>query len=63
MDERTAGNVLEDHLALAQQGDLETDIERNFVADCVLMTSYGTFRGHAGVRDAARLLVHQMGAG
>lgn len=63
MKERTAGEVLQDHLDLAQRGDVETDIARNFAPDCVLMTSYGTFRGHTGVREAAALLVRQMGAG
>lgn len=63
MSERTAGEVLRDHLDLAQRGDVETDIARNFAADCVLMTSYGTFRDHAGVRQAAALLARQMGPG
>lgn len=63
MDAGTIGNVLEDHLAPAQQGDLEADIRRNFDGDRVLMTSCGRFRGHAGVRDAARRLIRQMGAG
>lgn len=61
--QRTTKEVLKDHLDLAQQGDLDTDITRNFDPDCVLMTSYGTFRGHAGVREAAELLVRQMGSG
>ncbi|HET6588357.1 MAG TPA: nuclear transport factor 2 family protein [Oleiagrimonas sp.] len=61
--QRTTREVLQDHLDLAQQGDLDTDMARNFDPDCVLMTSYGTFRGHAGVREAAQLLVRQMGSG
>lgn len=63
MATRTTQDVLQDHLALAQQGDIETDIARNFASDCVLMTTYGTFRGHAGVREAADLLERQMGPG
>lgn len=63
MQRRTTREVLEDHLALAQQGDVDLDITRNFYPDCVLMTSYGTFHGHAGVREAAALLAHQMGSG
>lgn len=58
---RTTEEVFLDHLALAQAQDVETDIGRNFATDCVLMTSYGTFRGHDGVRDAARLLEEQIG--
>ncbi|HET7370026.1 MAG TPA: nuclear transport factor 2 family protein [Gammaproteobacteria bacterium] len=63
MAERTTKDVLQDHLALAQQGDVDTDIARNFAPNCVLMTTYGTFHGHAGVREAADLLTHQMGPG
>ena len=62
-EQRTTKEVLQDHLDLAQRGDLDADIPRNFDPDCVLMTSYGTFRGHAGVREAAELLVCQMGSG
>jgi hypothetical protein len=58
---RSTEEVLQDHLALAQQGDVETDIARNFASDCVLMTSYGVFHGHAGVRAAAALLDEQLG--
>ena len=61
MNERSTEEVLRDHLALAQLGDIETDIARNMAPDCVLMTSYGVFRGHEGVRDAAKLLDDQIG--
>lgn len=63
MNERTAREVLRDHLDLARQGDVDTDIKRNFDSDCVPMTTYGTFQGHAGVREAAQLLSRQMGPG
>jgi hypothetical protein len=63
MDTRTPNEVLRDHLELAQKGDIDSDIARNFAEDCVLMTTYGNFRGHAGVREAAQLLAHQMGEG
>lgn len=63
MDARTTWDVLQDHLQLAQGGDVDTDIARNFDPDCVLMTTYGTFRGHVGVREAAELLASQMGEG
>lgn len=61
METRSTADVVNDHLALAQEGDVETDIRRNFATDCVLMTTYGTFRGHEGIRDAARLLEEQIG--
>lgn len=63
MRQRTTQEVLADHLDLAQHDDIETDIARNFDPDCVLMTTYGTFHGHAGVREAAALLARQMGPG
>jgi hypothetical protein len=53
---RTTREVFEDHLALALKGEVETDIERNFAPDCVLLTSDGEFRGHQGIREAARAL-------
>jgi hypothetical protein len=59
--ERSTEEVLEDHLALAQQGEVERDLARNLAPDCVLLTSYGVFRGHAGVRAAAALLDEQIG--
>ena len=61
MTPRSTEEVLRDHLALAQEGNVETDIARNFAPDCVLMTSYGVFRGHAGIREAAALLDAQLG--
>lgn len=61
MSSRTTEEVFADHLELAQQGDVETDLARNFSSDCVLLTSYGVFRGHAGVRAAAALLDEQIG--
>ncbi len=42
---RSTREVLDDHLALARQADLETDIKRNFADDCVLLTSFGAFYG------------------
>lgn len=58
---RSTEAVMMDHLTLAQRGEIDIDIERNFAPDCVLMTSYGTFRGHEGIRAAAALLDEQIG--
>jgi hypothetical protein len=58
---RSAEEVLNDHLALAQAGDISTDLARNFAPDCVLLTSFGVFRGHEGCREAAKLLDEQVG--
>jgi hypothetical protein len=58
---RSTEEVFRDHLALAQSGDIETDTARNFAPDCVLLTSFGAFHGHEGVRSAAQLLATQLG--
>lgn len=57
---RSTQVVLEDHLRLALIGDVETDLQRNFADDCVLLTTFGVFRGKAGVRQAASLLDMQL---
>ena len=57
---RSTQEVFEDHLHLAAIDDLETDIKRNHSEEVVLLTSFGVFRGHAGVREAADLLAHQV---
>lgn len=54
--DRTARDVLEDHLRLADAWDFETDLARNFSEDIVLLTGYGVFRGIEGVREKVRLL-------
>jgi hypothetical protein len=52
--------VFDDHLDRADRRDLYGDIETNFAPDCVLLTSYGRFEGHVGVRAAADLLDRQV---
>ena len=58
--ERSASEVFENHLQLAREGKLEEDIVNNMAIDIVLLTNYGTFRGHEGVREAANLLNTQL---
>lgn len=60
---RRPREVLEDHLRLAREWDFETDLERNFGDDIVLMTSYGVFRGFEGLRRKVALLEAQMPGG
>ncbi|TXD34271.1 nuclear transport factor 2 family protein [Lujinxingia vulgaris] len=57
---RSAREVLDDHLDLARSWDFETDLERNFAPDIVLMTTYGIFRGVEGLREKVRLLQKQL---
>lgn len=60
---RTAREVLDDHLRLADAWDFETDLGRNFAADIVLLTGYGLFRGLDGVREKVRLLNEHLPGG
>lgn len=61
--QRSVREVLDDHLRLAAEWDFETDLERNFAEEIVLMTTYGVFRGKEGVREKARLLAEQLPGG
>src|SRR5215217_8472117 len=65
---RTARQVLDDHLNLAENwgGEggfermLEVDLERNTSKDIVILINRGTFRGHEGVRELARMLGEEL---
>lgn len=57
---RTTAEVFNDHLDRANRADVRGDVETNFAPDCVLMTTYGRFEGHDGVRAAADLLDRQV---
>ena len=51
---RAARKVLDEHLELARHGDIETDLAHNYHHDVVLLTSFGAYRGHTGIRQLAR---------
>lgn len=57
---RSAREVLEDHLRLRKEGDLETDLHRNYAEDVVLLCGAGILRGFDGVRESARRLSQQV---
>lgn len=56
LSERNAKEVFEDHLKMAEKWGVEEDLTRNVSKDIVLLTNFGIFRGHEGVRKAAKLL-------
>ncbi len=58
--ERTTREVLEDHWYQAVAGDVETDLQRNYASDLAVLTGFGVFRGHEGLREANRLLQRQL---
>jgi hypothetical protein len=56
VSERPAKEVLEDHWALADAGNVEEDLARNYASDVVFLTGFGTFPGHDGARTLHRRL-------
>ena len=65
---RSAREVLDDHLNIAQRwGEdadvdrvVEEDLRRNVSEDMVILINRGTFRGHEGVRELARMLGEEL---
>jgi hypothetical protein len=57
---RPADEVLEDHVRLRSQGDLETDLERNYADDVVVLCELGALKGRAAIRKSARQLGLQL---
>lgn len=53
---RTTQDVFENHLLLILDWDQIDDIEKNYSPDCVLLTSFGKFYGHDGLRKFALIL-------
>ena len=66
--QRSAIEVLEDHLNISQQWteaenlqrSLEDDLRRNVPEDIVAIMSRGVFRGHDGVRELAEALAQEL---
>jgi SnoaL-like domain len=67
---RSAQEVLDDHLNIAQRwGEdvgleriVQDDLERNVAEDIVVLTNRGTFRGHDGVMELAQMLAEELPA-
>jgi hypothetical protein len=60
LNRRSAAEVFDDHLRLAEEGDFERDLARNVAEDIVALTPRGIFRGHAGVRELAGQLMAEI---
>jgi hypothetical protein len=68
LSSRPAHEVLDDHLNLAEhwggeggfERGLEDDIRRNVSEDIVILINRGTFHGHEGVRQLARMLGEEL---
>jgi hypothetical protein len=59
-EQRSAQEVLDDHLATSLNASVEDDLGRNYAADVVVVSNWGVTRGHDGVREMARLLRSQL---
>jgi SnoaL-like domain len=57
---RSAAEVFEEHLRLANQHQFEADIERNVSPDIVILERRGVFRGREGAKELARLLEQEL---
>lgn len=60
---RSVTEVIYDHLSKRLTGDLEGDIETNFAEDVLLLSGFGTFRGHGGIVQSSALLEEAMAGG
>ena len=68
LSSRTAQEVLDDHLNLAEnwggevgfKRGLEEDLRRNVSEDIVVLINWGTFHGHEGVRQLAHKLAEEL---
>lgn len=58
---RTPTDIIQDHLMKRLEGDIEADIRTNFSPEVIILSSYGVFRGHDGVRQSAAQLQRLMG--
>ena len=59
---RSTEEVLDAHLRCRMAGDVETDIDRNYAPDVVVMTPKGIKTGHAAVRTFSRMLTEHVPA-
>lgn len=59
-EQRSAQEVLDDHLVASLNGSVEDDLARNYAPDVVVVSNWGVQHGHDGVREMARLLRSQL---
>ena len=59
-EKRSTQQVVDDHLRLAMEGELEQDLARNYAQDVVVLSNWGVEHGHDGARRLAQLLQAQL---
>lgn len=57
---RSPREVFESHLELAKTFDIEADLATNYVPEVVVLTGFGVFEGHDGIRALGELLRQQL---
>lgn len=57
---RSAKEVLDDHLRESKEGSVEADMARNYAEDLVVLTRDGVYRGHDGLRQLAERLRQEL---
>jgi hypothetical protein len=60
LSSRSTADVVEDHLRLRLQGNLDADLLRNYSEYVVLLTMNSNLRGHEAIRHSAARLAEQL---
>lgn len=58
--ERSAREVLDDHLWQSKHGTLDEDLQRNYALDVIILSGRGVLRGHDGLRELTRQLQQEL---
>jgi len=57
---RSASEVLWSHLDLAKEGSVDDDLAENFADDVIVLTRWGSFHGHRGMKELADRLAVEL---
>ena len=57
---RSASDVLWRHLDLSRQGSVDDDLAENFAPDVIVLTRWGSFEGHSGMKELADRLAREL---
>ena len=59
-DQRSAQEVLDNHLSISLNGTVDDDLQRNYAEDVTIVSNWGVEHGHDGIRRMAQLLRSQL---
>lgn len=57
---RSTEEVFEDHLRLAKELNYKDDMKKNYLEDCIILTTKGKFSGYNGITYLAELLNEEL---